>query len=209
MPWQDRFLAREVFSHRPFLANPHEAGAAWDRLAERLLEDSWCQGSGTEINCMGGSLLCQIQEAHHTPQDIVQKNETKSLQKAGADEEVNEHIKLPGATSCEKQGQRITASLEFDKENQALTRKWLRHQSALEKVLIECDRMDQRQLQQAQEQDEHHHGELKEGMQHMANSVSQLADALKSQADRDAERNAQLTELLKLVTTMIQNQACN
>ncbi|KIJ48870.1 hypothetical protein M422DRAFT_247235 [Sphaerobolus stellatus SS14] len=262
-PWQDRFLAKVVFTYRPFLVDRREVAAAWDELAQRLLEDSRSQGPRSVIDRTGGACRTRFKRLIRTHKI----NETKSLQKTGTDEEVSDHIKtmtelvalvdgheaskaeflsttkkqqdlqqkaalemrdaamkgcvprtkltdvtqLPEATVREKQGQRKrkSTSSEADKENEFPVRKCSRHQSAIEKVLQQREMADQQQLQAAREQDEHRHAEIKGGMDRMADSINQLACALNSQSKRDAERNAQQTELMKMVASMLQNQNHN
>ncbi|KIJ40479.1 hypothetical protein M422DRAFT_256740 [Sphaerobolus stellatus SS14] len=165
LPWQDRFLAREVFAHRPFLAGQHKISAAWDTLAAKMKEDS-----GDEIERTGSAcrtrfkLLIKHQK----------KNETRSLQKTGTNEEIDDHIKVMidlvdlvegyeaskeeftastkkqqemqqkaalqmRASVREKQGQRkrkLMALSESDKENvNSHSRKRVRHQTAIDKAL--------------------------------------------------------------------------
>ncbi|KIJ36838.1 hypothetical protein M422DRAFT_260703 [Sphaerobolus stellatus SS14] len=82
-PWQDRFLTKVVLTYRPFLVDHCEVAAAWDGLAQRLLEDSRSQGPRSVIDRTGGACRARFKRLIRT-QKI---NETMSLQKTGTDEE--------------------------------------------------------------------------------------------------------------------------
>ncbi|KIJ47961.1 hypothetical protein M422DRAFT_248102 [Sphaerobolus stellatus SS14] len=89
LPWQDRFLLREVSAHRPFLASRHDAAAEWNSLAARLKENSRKQGSMIDRTGPGcRSRFRRLVLAHR-------QNETRSLQKTGANEEIDEHVQWP------------------------------------------------------------------------------------------------------------------
>ncbi|KIJ46689.1 hypothetical protein M422DRAFT_29193 [Sphaerobolus stellatus SS14] len=88
-PWQDRFLAAEVLKLRPFLEPRSLAQEAWDKLAEEMRIDSLKMGSGSEVKRTGSACrarFTKLLEAHR-------KEETKSLQKTGTNEEIDEHIR--------------------------------------------------------------------------------------------------------------------
>ncbi|KIJ37148.1 hypothetical protein M422DRAFT_260303 [Sphaerobolus stellatus SS14] len=194
LPWQDRFLLREVSAHRPILASRHDAAAERNSLAARLKENS-------------------RKQAHR-------QNETHSLQKTGANEEIDEHVQtmtnvvgliggnqaskkeflntkkeqhklememcdamlkghvpreiltnitqLGQGTVHEKQGQwkqKLNACDDLDKENDpSHVSKWPHRQNVLEKVLMCREESDQRLLEAAHEQDERRHGELRDGL---------------------------------------------
>lgn len=53
LPWQDRFLAQEVYKLRPFSAGKGKEGEAWDNLAEDLRKDSERQGQKSLISRTG------------------------------------------------------------------------------------------------------------------------------------------------------------
>ncbi|KIJ24057.1 hypothetical protein M422DRAFT_275258, partial [Sphaerobolus stellatus SS14] len=86
LPWQDRFLAAEVIKLRPFLENRRDTLQAWEQLADTLHKDS--RRTGTMIDRTGPACrqrFKKILQAH-------KQNETRSLQKTGTDEEVDEHV---------------------------------------------------------------------------------------------------------------------
>ncbi|KIJ30244.1 hypothetical protein M422DRAFT_268295 [Sphaerobolus stellatus SS14] len=87
-PWQDRYLAAEVLKHRPFLQPRSATYEAWERLAAELAADSKKSGPFREINRSGAACrarFTKILKAH-------QREETRSLQKSGANEGIDEHI---------------------------------------------------------------------------------------------------------------------
>ncbi|KJA13661.1 hypothetical protein HYPSUDRAFT_209361 [Hypholoma sublateritium FD-334 SS-4] len=87
LPWQDRFLVQEIFSHRPFLAPAGKAREeAWDKLAVALLEDS--AQSGSAIDRTGDSCRSRFKRLV----DAHKSSETRSLQKTGTNEEIDGHI---------------------------------------------------------------------------------------------------------------------
>lgn len=53
LPWEDRFLAQEVYKHRPFAAGHGKEGVAWEVLAEELRKDSEKQGPRSTISRTG------------------------------------------------------------------------------------------------------------------------------------------------------------
>ncbi|KAJ6454240.1 hypothetical protein C8R47DRAFT_1228742 [Mycena vitilis] len=89
IPWQDRLLIQEVEQHRPFEAERGDPTKdAWASLAVKLLQDSTT--NGTPVDRTGAACLARFQKllkAHN-------KDQTRSLQKTGTDEEVNQHIEL-------------------------------------------------------------------------------------------------------------------
>ncbi|KAJ7041322.1 hypothetical protein C8F04DRAFT_1230408 [Mycena alexandri] len=89
LPWHDRALIMEAEKHRPFNAARGDASKnAWDTLAVELLKSSTLNGA--LINRTGAACRARFQKlvkAHKA-------DETRSLQKTGTDEEVNEHIEL-------------------------------------------------------------------------------------------------------------------
>ncbi|KAJ7602476.1 hypothetical protein B0H17DRAFT_1222775 [Mycena rosella] len=86
MPWQDRLLIQEVEKHRPFTAARGDATRdAWAALAVELLKDSAI--NGTAVDRTGPACLARFQK-------LLKAHNTKSLQKTGTDEEVNQHIEL-------------------------------------------------------------------------------------------------------------------
>ncbi|KIJ43671.1 hypothetical protein M422DRAFT_252912 [Sphaerobolus stellatus SS14] len=264
--WQDRYLAKEVFAERPFLVGHRGAASAWDALAAKLLEDIMRDESvidRTGAACRGR--FRRLVKAHN-------KDNTRSLQKTGTDEQVDEHVKimtdlvalvnehqaskeeftrtskrqqvlqqkaaeqmrdasttgcvprktladvaqLDGATVREKQGQRKRKSTQSsahsgsEKENiGAGACKRARHQSAIKKALIQHEETDQKQLKEVLVRDDQRHKELRGGLDRMADSITQLSDAVRIQSDRETERNAQQMELMKMVNTLLQNQVHN
>ncbi|KAJ7159804.1 hypothetical protein C8R43DRAFT_1124173 [Mycena crocata] len=89
LAWQDRLLIQEAERHRPFNAPRGDASRqAWESLAVQLLKDSSTNGS--PVNRTGAACRARFQKlikAHNADQ-------TRSLQKTGTDEEVDEHIEL-------------------------------------------------------------------------------------------------------------------
>ncbi|KIJ55435.1 hypothetical protein M422DRAFT_240057 [Sphaerobolus stellatus SS14] len=86
LAWQDRFLAAEVFKHQPFLATRRDAQKAWINLAQEMEKDSRLKG--TVIKWSGPachSRFKKILEGH-------KQNETRSLQKTGTNEDIDEHV---------------------------------------------------------------------------------------------------------------------
>ena len=67
LPWQDRFLAQEVYKHRPFEAGRGKEREAWEILAEELKKDSTNQGPKSVI-CRNGEAcrarMTRLIEAH-------------------------------------------------------------------------------------------------------------------------------------------------
>ena len=67
LPWQDRFLAQEVYRHRPFTAGRGKDGEAWAQLAEELKKDSERQGPKSVIARTGEACkarMKRILDAH-------------------------------------------------------------------------------------------------------------------------------------------------
>ncbi|KIJ31629.1 hypothetical protein M422DRAFT_266657 [Sphaerobolus stellatus SS14] len=86
LPWQDRFLASEVLKHKPFQEPRRDTQKAWKNLADELRKDS--RSVGTEIGRTGSACRARFYKIL----DGHRKNETRSLQKTGTDEEVDEHV---------------------------------------------------------------------------------------------------------------------
>ncbi|KIJ38363.1 hypothetical protein M422DRAFT_259023 [Sphaerobolus stellatus SS14] len=86
LPWQDRFLASEALNLRPFLKSRQDTREAWEHLAVTLHVDS--KRCGTEINRTGPACRHRFEKII----DSHRKEETRSLQKTGTNEEVDEHI---------------------------------------------------------------------------------------------------------------------
>ncbi|KIJ30863.1 hypothetical protein M422DRAFT_267574 [Sphaerobolus stellatus SS14] len=86
LPWQDQFLAAEVAKHESFLATRRNGQMAWSKLAEEMEKDS--REKGTVIKRSGPACRTRFKRilAAH------QKEETKSLQKTGVNEEIDAHI---------------------------------------------------------------------------------------------------------------------
>ncbi|KIJ33505.1 hypothetical protein M422DRAFT_264435 [Sphaerobolus stellatus SS14] len=260
LPWQDRFLVREVFKHRPFLKSRPEVVSMWNFVARKLKEDS--KHDGSVIDRTGPACRRRFKRLIHAHR----KSETRSLQKTGTNEEVNSHIEtltdlmaliegydaakkefldismeqcdlqtkasyemrdaamtgqvdrstlidvmqLEGATVRERQGQRKrkSASLaDSNKENSSVhPSKRTHHETALKKVLNQHQENDQKQLEEACEKDCHCHEELLTKLDCMAGSIDRLTNTLQSQAEREAERNAQQTEMMKMITTVLQTR---
>ncbi|KAF8954131.1 hypothetical protein BDZ97DRAFT_1928712 [Flammula alnicola] len=121
LPWQDRFLASEALKLRPFLEpRGKPAQDAWDHLAQCLFEDSITLGSA--IQRSGPACRARFKkllEAH-------KKAETRSLQKTGTDEQVDEHLEnmtniaaLVDVQASEKEGKATGVKNKADKEQQA------------------------------------------------------------------------------------------
>ena len=67
LPWQDRFLAQEVYTHRPFESEKGKEREAWDVLAEELKKDSAKQGPKSVISRNGEACrvrMARLVEAH-------------------------------------------------------------------------------------------------------------------------------------------------
>ena len=67
LPWQDRFLAQEVYKHRPFEAGRGKEREAWDFMAEELRKDSSKQGPKSVISRNGEACrarMTRLIEAH-------------------------------------------------------------------------------------------------------------------------------------------------
>ena len=67
LPWQDRYLAQEVYRHRPFAAGRGKDGDAWNKLAQELKQDSEKQGPKSVIARTGEACkarMKRILDAH-------------------------------------------------------------------------------------------------------------------------------------------------
>ena len=107
LPWQDRYLVKEVDETRPFLQPSSESTQAWDELARNLQKNSRKDGEQSEIQRTGNACRTRFKYImkHHRVRgllifslyisdDYLQEKNTKSLQKTGTNELVTAHIEL-------------------------------------------------------------------------------------------------------------------
>jgi hypothetical protein len=101
LPWQDRALAEQVNSERPFSAGHGQVGAAWERVAQGLAFKRTGDGCKKRFNLLLGRhkvfLLFTLSYTLHS-RSHSQRNNLKLLQKTGTDEEVTyfmQVIRLP------------------------------------------------------------------------------------------------------------------
>ncbi|KAJ7725538.1 hypothetical protein B0H16DRAFT_1736055 [Mycena metata] len=135
LPWHDRALITEAEKHRPFNAARGDASRnAWETLAVELLKSSTL--NGTPINRTGAACRARFQKlvkAH-------KGDETRSLQKTGTDEEVNEHtevVELIQARELEKDERSTASRKKADVETKAA----LELRDAAMKGLVRRDRL--------------------------------------------------------------------
>ncbi|THU76939.1 hypothetical protein K435DRAFT_812937 [Dendrothele bispora CBS 962.96] len=89
-PWQDRYLVQMVDKLRPFEAGRHETSKAWDNLSIALKAESSKKGPKSTVDRTGTAcrsrflLLVKFHE----------QEQTRSKQKTGTNEEVDEHVRL-------------------------------------------------------------------------------------------------------------------
>jgi hypothetical protein len=104
-PWQDRALIQNANKLRPFDAARGDATRnAWDNFSVDLLKDSAL--NGTPINRTGEACRARFQKlikAHKVSDpfthisafaEYIKADQTRSLQKTGTDEEVDNHIEV-------------------------------------------------------------------------------------------------------------------
>ncbi|KIJ51636.1 hypothetical protein M422DRAFT_243937 [Sphaerobolus stellatus SS14] len=263
LPWQDRFLAAEVLKHQPFLATHRDTQQAWKNLAQELENDS--KKKGTAICRTGPACSARFKKilAAH------KQDETRSLQKTGTNEEVDEHVRvmtdlvalidghmaakehvsmgvkakaskeqkaalelrdaamkgmrprntlsdiaqLDGAMTHEKQSQRkrkraqTADSAESDKENSVPSvAKRSRNQITLASVLQQREEEDTKHLEEACARDERRHEQLVNGFERLTRGLATLTDTIQYSMRRDSEANAQQTEVLKILSTVLQQK---
>ena len=61
-PWQDRYLASEVFALRPFEVTKKDASTAWDKLEATMYKDSKNTGEQSAILCSGSACRAQMKK---------------------------------------------------------------------------------------------------------------------------------------------------
>ncbi|CAK5266198.1 unnamed protein product [Mycena citricolor] len=90
LPFQDRYLAQAVDQRRPFAEAPSDRNTAWDDTSDILRTYSQAQGPQSVVDRTGSSCRSRFTKMmdHH------RKDETRSLMKTGAVEEISEHLKL-------------------------------------------------------------------------------------------------------------------
>ncbi|KAJ6568690.1 hypothetical protein B0H19DRAFT_1349307 [Mycena capillaripes] len=172
LAWQDRSLIQEVDRLRPFNAPRGDAAKnAWDTLAVELRKNR--NANGSVINRTGAACRARFQKlvkAHKADQ-------TRSLQKTGTDEEVDEHIELLSqvvelvdARELQK-GEKSAASQTSDDD---LKPKRKRGRNQLVEIVKHRNATDAKRLEKARKLDEQRHTEMQQLQQRSINLQENL-----------------------------------
>ncbi|CAK5282988.1 unnamed protein product [Mycena citricolor] len=93
LPFQDQYLAQAVDERRPFLEPKQNLKEAWNETAAVLEKNSRAEGPQSAVVCTGSACRTRFNKimGHHK---VEQRDETRSLQKTGAVEDISKHLKL-------------------------------------------------------------------------------------------------------------------